>query len=157
MAPSTRVIVCSHTCGPCSYSGHWKREANQHLSVPAKHPHCTQDCPRYWNLSGSGIKVETPESFEAKMVGSKRQASKAQKPIGKSKILCILDPSRRATSSKETSHNVSWMTINSLPSEVVKRVLDCTELKGYAFPVCGKKDALRIYDWVSAATASSRG
>ena len=154
MAPSKRVIVCSHTCGPCNYSTLWKREAGQHLSTPAKHPRCTQHCPRYLDLSGSGIKVETPESFAAKMAGSKRPASKGQKPTGKSKILCVLDPSRRAASLKDTAHDVSWIT-TKLSLEVVKRVLNCTELKGYVFPVLGKKDTVRIYDWVSAMMGSS--
>ena len=88
MAPSKRVIVCSHTCGPCNYSTLRKREADQHLSTPAEHPCCTQHCPHYLDLSGSGIKVETPGSFAAKM-GSKMPAGKAQKATGRSKNLCM--------------------------------------------------------------------
>ena len=87
MVPSKRVIACSHTCSPCNYSTLRKREAGQHLSTPAKHPCCTQ-CPHYLDLSGSGIKVETPGSFAAKM-GSKMPAGKAQKATGRSKNLCM--------------------------------------------------------------------
>lgn len=139
-----------------------------HLMARRMHPWCTEDCPHYLDLCGSGFQVktpesgfqvETPESFAAKKAAQKKPtAGKARQIIKtESKILCILDPSRRAALLKDTAYDVSWITTDKLPPEMVKEVLRCRELNGYVFPVPGKKNTVRIYDWVSAVIGPSCG
>ena len=155
MVYHSRKIVCTHTCG-CDYSAP-KREVRRHISTLRRHPHCAQGCPHYGDLSRPGIRIETPESFATRQEMHREKSSgKAEPMVETSRILCILDPSRRAGSLKDTTYDVSWITAAELSPEEVKRVLRCSELNGYVFPIRGRKNAVRIYDWVSATVGPSR-
>lgn len=65
------------------------------------------------------------------------------------KIRCILDPSRRVKSYNETVGDISWHTLTEISETSVRQVLGCKGLQGYVFPERRKKDAVRIYEWVS--------
>jgi hypothetical protein len=149
-------FVCPHTCG-CNYSAHQPRDVTRHIPVFSKHRYCTQSCPHYWDLSRPDIQVETPESFATRQkVKKPNEKAGLVVEVPWARIICILDPSRRAGSFKDTTYDVSWITAAELLPEDVKKVLGCNELKGYVFPVKGRKDAVRIYDWVSATVEPCR-
>jgi len=65
------------------------------------------------------------------------------------KILCILDPTRRVEVYTDTKEDSSWLTATDLVPVDVSQVLECEGLRGYVFPDPKRKDAVRIYDWVS--------
>lgn len=71
-----------------------------------------------------------------------------QQDVPNPKIRCVLDPSRRERNRQGTHLSCSWFTATDLELSDVDRVLKCKGLKGYVFPQ-PKKDAVRIYDWVS--------
>ena len=151
-----QIFHCSHTCG-CTYSS-LKREIRRHIPLPRPHPHCTQDCPHYGDISRPGIRIETPESYVAKQERHREKKPNGEEgPVVKtSRILCILDPLRRAGSFKDTTYDVSWITAAELSPEEVKEVLGCSELKGYVFRIRGRKNVVRIYGWVSATVVPCR-
>jgi hypothetical protein len=104
--------------------------------------------------------METPETiarkYEAREAqrttrGRKKQADIEEPTVPNPKIRCILDPSRRMKTYKDTQAHSSWLTATDLDLLEVRRVLECEELRGYAFPEPRKENAVRIYDWVSIA------
>ena len=146
-------FTCTHTCG-CRYSTNRKNDLQRHTSTKARHRECTQDCPHH-TVTVSFIDVETPEKFAAKQTKPRRKSTVPEATIDTLKVLCILDPTRRERSRKDTAGHASWFDVPNLASEAVEGVLGCKALKGYVFPVRGETGSIRIYDWVSIANPLS--
>jgi hypothetical protein len=155
---------CPHKCG-CKYTSTRSNDIKKHVTTRASHRTCTSECPSHHLLTQAIIRVETPGSIAAKQEkrrsrptvrgGQKRQI--AQEPtVPDPKVRCVLDPSRRVETYTDTKGDSSWVTAEGLAPADVKRALECRGLRGYTFSAPRKKDAVRIYDWVSRVDPPSR-
>lgn len=147
---SSKKFSCTHQCG-CNYTAARKGDLQKHIPTKLKHRSCTSACPHYTDVVWVDIKMESPESFREKLIARNTPSMEPGPTIETVKILCILDPSRREKSYNATVGSASWVTLTDLSLGLVQEVLECGALAGYVFRIPGKKDAVRIYDWVSTS------
>ena len=132
-----------------------------------RHNNCTELCPLNGELVRSNIIVVTPQTFPTAPT-EKARPQKANPMVEQTEpetmpdptaldltVLCILDPSRRVKSRKDTADEVSWLTVTNLREEKVVAMLQCAGLKGYVFREPRTTTAVRIYDWVSITTRNA--